>query len=58
MVACMTAWFVGAQFGSVAFNWTFYYLLGLAVTPVGIIQARRRAYAKAKALAGREFVAA
>jgi O-antigen ligase len=58
MVACLAAWFVGAQFGSVAFNWTFYYVLGLAVTPVGIIQARRRAYVKAKALAARESAAA
>jgi O-antigen ligase len=57
MVACMTAWFVGAMFASVAFNWTFYYLLGLAVTAEAVIRARSKAYAKAKGLA-REAAAA
>ena len=28
MLACMAGWFVCALFASVAFNWTFYYLLG------------------------------
>jgi putative inorganic carbon (hco3(-)) transporter len=51
MVAAMTGWFVCALFASVAFNWTFYYLLGLAVTGRDVVRARKRAYAQAKALA-------
>ena len=49
MVACMTGWFVCSLFGSVAFNWTFYYLLGLSATARDIVRVRTRAYAKAKA---------
>ena len=49
MVACMMGWFVCALFGSVAFNWTFYYLLGLSAAARDVVRARRRAYAKAKA---------
>ena len=30
MVAALVGWFVCALFASVAFNWTFYYLLALA----------------------------
>jgi putative inorganic carbon (HCO3(-)) transporter len=51
MIAAMTGWFVCALFASVAFNWTFYYLVGLSVTARDVVQARARAYAKAKALA-------
>jgi O-antigen ligase len=58
MAACLTGWLVSAFFASVAFNWTFYYLLGLAVTARDVVRARRAAYAKAKALAEEEMVAA
>jgi O-antigen ligase len=58
MVAAMVGWFVCAMFGSVAFNWTFYYLLGLSVTARDVVRARERAYAKARARTGRQTVAA
>jgi putative inorganic carbon (HCO3(-)) transporter len=51
MIACMAGWFVCALFASVAFNWTFYYLLGLSVTARDIVRARAKAYAEAKRLA-------
>jgi hypothetical protein len=37
MSASMAGWFVCALFGSVAYNWTFYYLLGLAIAPREIL---------------------
>jgi len=43
-------WFVSALFASVAYNWTFYYVLGLSVTARDIVRARSHAYARAKAL--------
>ena len=33
MLASLAGWFVCAFFASVAYNWTFYYLLALAATP-------------------------
>jgi O-antigen ligase len=57
LVACMTGWFVCALFASVAFNWTFYYLLGLAVTSRDVVRARAAAYARAAAAAQREVAA-
>ena len=33
MVASLIGWFVCALFASVAYNWTFYYLLALAAAP-------------------------
>jgi O-antigen ligase len=59
MIAAMTAWLVCSMFASVAFNWTFYYLLGLAVTGRDVVRARARAYAQAKAqaMAAREVAA-
>ena len=33
MTAALAGWFVCALFASVAYNWTFYYLLALAVAP-------------------------
>ena len=33
MVAGLVGWFVCALFASVAYHWTFYYLLALAVAP-------------------------
>ena len=58
MVAATVGWFVCAFFGSVAYNWTFYYVLGLSVTARDVVRARARAYARAKALAARATVAA
>jgi putative inorganic carbon (HCO3(-)) transporter len=51
LIAALAGWFVCAMFASVAFNWTFYYLLGLAVTSRDIVRARARAYAQARQLA-------
>jgi hypothetical protein len=45
-------------FAAVAFNWTLYYLLGLAITPMYIVRARRAGYARAKALAQRQAAVA
>ena len=58
MVASMVGWAVAATFASVAFHWTFYYLLGLAVAARAIVHHRAVAYAKAKALAQEEALAA
>jgi O-antigen ligase len=58
MVACMMGWFVCAQFASVAFNWTFYYLLGLAVCAREVVRLRAEAYAEAKTLEVERVVAA
>jgi O-antigen ligase len=54
MVTALAAWLVSAMFASVAFNWTFYYLLGLSVAARDVVRARARAYAKAKALAAKQ----
>jgi O-antigen ligase len=49
MSAALAGWFVCALFASVAYHWTFYYLLALAVAPREILldrlPARRRARA-------------
>jgi hypothetical protein len=41
MIAAMVGWFVCAFFASVAFNWTFYYVLALAVAGREIVVSRR-----------------
>jgi O-antigen ligase len=41
MAAALAGWFVCALFASVAYNWTFYYLLALAAAPRDILLARR-----------------
>jgi hypothetical protein len=51
-------WFVCALFASVAFNWTFYYVVALAVTARDVVRTRGQAYARARALAAREAPAA
>jgi O-antigen ligase len=56
--AGLVGWFVCALFASVAFNWTFYYIAGLAVCTREVVNARARAYAQAKALTGEGVVAA
>jgi O-antigen ligase len=40
MAASLVGWFVCAFFASVAYNWTFYYLLALAAAPVAILRER------------------
>jgi len=57
MLACMTGWLICAQFASVGYNWTIYYLLGLAVCARDVVKARREAYAEAKVI-GEGVVAA
>ena len=52
MAASLAGWFVCAFFASVAYNWTFYYLLALAAAPREILRARGLA-AAALASAGR-----
>ena len=42
MLAGLTGWFVCAFFASVAFNWTFYYVLALAVAGKEIARSARR----------------
>ena len=37
MAASLAGWLVCALFASVAYNWTFYYLLALAVTPRDVL---------------------
>jgi O-antigen ligase len=58
LIACMVAWFVAAQFASVGYNWTLYYLLGLCVTTRDVVRARAKAYARAKKIGTQEVVAA
>jgi O-antigen ligase len=58
MFAGMVGWFVCALFASVGFNWTFYYMLGLATCAREVVKARAKAYAEAKALAREGVVAA
>jgi probable O-glycosylation ligase (exosortase A-associated) len=43
MAASLTGWFVCAFFASVAYNWTFYYLLVLAAAPREILRDRLQA---------------
>jgi O-antigen ligase len=38
MAASMAGWFVCAFFGSIAYNWTFYYLLAFAAAPRDILR--------------------
>ena len=40
IAAALAGWFVCALFASVAYNWTFYYLLALAATPRDALAAR------------------
>jgi putative inorganic carbon (HCO3(-)) transporter len=40
MAAALAGWFFCALFASVAYNWTFYYLLGLATVPREILKDR------------------
>jgi O-antigen ligase len=58
MAASLTGWFVCALFASVAYNWTFYYLLALAAAPRDIMLERmvvHRASARKRAAARLEL---
>jgi putative inorganic carbon (hco3(-)) transporter len=46
MIAAMVGWTVCSLFASVAFNWTFYYVLALSVAGRDIVSSRRRAAAE------------
>ena len=48
MVASLVGWCVCAMFASVAYNWTFYYLLALAATPREMLRGRVPAAARRK----------
>jgi putative inorganic carbon (hco3(-)) transporter len=48
MIAGLVGWSVCAFFASVAFNWTFYYVLALAVAGREIVAGRRQALTRAK----------
>ena len=48
MAAALTGWLVCAVFASVAYNWTFYYLLALAVTPCEMLRDRQPARTRAR----------
>ena len=37
MTAAVAGWFFSTLFASVAYNWTFYYLLALAIAPREIL---------------------
>ena len=57
--AAVAGWFVCALFASVAYHWTFYYLLALAVMPRDYLQARLSAGREARrSAAARTVVAA
>ncbi|HET7617677.1 MAG TPA: O-antigen ligase family protein [Vicinamibacterales bacterium] len=49
MAASLVGWIVCAFFASVAYSWTFYYLLALAAVPRDLLAARLRAPADARA---------
>jgi len=51
MVASLTGWLVCALFASVAFNWTFYYVLGLACVGRQVVAARAAAARRAQTAA-------
>jgi len=57
MFAAVAGWFVCALFASVAYNWTFYYLLALAVAPRDYLLARAAAARSARAVAARTVTA-
>ena len=40
MAAALAGWFFCALFASVAYNWTFYYLLALATAPRELLRGR------------------
>jgi len=57
MSASILGWFVCALFGSVAYNWTFYYLLGLAIAPREILLDRLRVQVRSRRASSAVLVA-
>jgi hypothetical protein len=57
MAASLVGWFVCSMFSSVAYSWTFYYLLALAATPRDILRGTASAVARATAPARGDRVA-
>jgi putative inorganic carbon (HCO3(-)) transporter len=53
MTASLVGWLVCSMFSSVAYSWTFYYLLALAATPRDILRARVPALASSRRRASR-----
>jgi O-antigen ligase len=53
IAASLAGWFVCAFFASVAYNWTFYYLLALAATPRDMLLDRLPRVAAAKTASAR-----
>jgi O-antigen ligase len=51
MAAALAGWFVCALFASVAYSWTFYYLLGLAAAPREFLRDRLPARSRSRAAA-------
>jgi O-antigen ligase len=58
MLAALTGWFVCAFFASVAFNWTFYYVLALAVAGREIATSRQPATEESNQTSAPRLVAA
>jgi putative inorganic carbon (HCO3(-)) transporter len=58
LTSAIVGWLVCAMFASVAYSWTFYYLLALAAAPVGILHQRLAAarHVEAPSLRGEERV--
>ena len=52
MIAALVGWTICSLFASVAFNWTFYYVLALAVAGREIAEARGLAPVREKAVLG------
>ncbi len=58
MLAGLAGWMVCAFFASVAFHWTFYYMLALSACARDVVRHRAEAYAEAKRLTKDGFVIA
>lgn len=58
MAASLVGWFVCSMFSSVAYSWTFYYLLALAATPRDILRRSTMSAARAAAPARESGVVA
>ncbi len=51
MAAAIAGWFVCALFASVAYHWTFYYLLALCTAPRDLLEARAEERMRSRRLA-------
>ena len=58
VTAALAGWFFCALFASVAYHWTFYYLLALAVAPRDYLLARAAAARSARRAVGARTVTA